>query len=188
MSAVFATFDSAKKRSAIVLSGGDLIATSNDTPANWSLVCINQSKTSGKWYMEATLSGSGTACGFGVCQPSTDVTTGNQTITQTTPPGLQSAATMTLTHVYGLALDADGKTLKSYDNNVLQETLDISSLGTDFLIIFLIQTSIETWTINCGASAFTYTPPSGYQAGVFTGTLDTASLVSTPLLLMGVGV
>lgn len=71
--------------------------------------------------------------------------------------------------VFGFALDMDNGTLKVYRNNTVltPDPLFTGIAGTIYPCFFL-QNDATVTTANFGASTLTYTPPSGYNAGLYT--------------------
>jgi SPRY domain len=154
------------------LSGGNLTASFGGS----SVVGNTQYKTSGKWYWELSLLGAGYWF-VGVSNSSQNRATylgsPNSTGQQSNvvswqgsgagPVGLSLAAG----DIIGLALDFTGGTLTVYKNNVTSVTLTTLSTGA-LTPSFSGYTTSEAVTANFGASAFTYSPPSGFNPGWYT--------------------
>lgn len=169
VSFTYATWNPADKDSTITLSGGNLTSAGSANGAVRSTI----SKSSGKWYWENTFTSTG-GMSTGICF-STDTLTlfpgipanswgyiNNGSI-QNNATFINAAATYTNGDVIGIALDLDGLTLKCYKNNTLQVNETIPS-GTYFAVIGYSSTA----TTNFGASTFVYTPPAGYNSGLYT--------------------
>lgn len=182
MTQVFATWNPADKSANITLSNGDLTAVGNGL---WYSVRANQGKSSGKWYWETTCTTVGASGMFagGIMNGSATLAnfpgatadgrgyhaaTGNFFNNgDTGAPGV----TYTSGDIIGVALDMDNGTLDLYKNNTHVGTQFTGLTGTwypaDSPGDNPTQGSINT--TNFGATALTYTPPSGYNAGVYTG-------------------
>ena len=77
---------------------------------------------------------------------------------------IQKPGTYTAGDTIGMALDADTRAIQIYKNNTLLGTM-CSVTGTSAIRPCL--TPCGTITANFGASALTYAPPSGYNAGLY---------------------
>lgn len=174
-STTYATWDPAFKGANMTLSGGNLTAynTSN------GIVRSTIGKSTGKWYWELTATSSFAM--LGVCN-SSEVSS-SAYVGQTTNAwgiyagdgGLYTNAayagiycgTFSTGNIIAFALDADAKTVNVYLNNVYQSTITLT--GTTFYAECGINASSAPQnTANFGASALTYTPPSGYASGLYT--------------------
>ena len=69
----------------------------------------------------------------------------------------------------GIALDLDGGNLEFYKNNVSQGIAATGITGTWYAYTagLWVTTSTTSITANFGSSALTYTPPAGYNAGLY---------------------
>ena len=167
----YATWNPSDKGAGVTLSGSNLIASISSGAS----VRANTSKTSGKWYWEISLAGS--QYWFG------GVSTASQSLDSwlTTPEsaGVQSnnyyynsvaqtagGTSFGSSSVLGFALDKDANTLAVYVNNTLSVTISNVPTGAVFPSAGHLS-GTGTYTANFGASAFVYTPPSGYNAGVY---------------------
>lgn len=169
----YATWDPANKGANVTLSGGNL---SGSTVVGGGLVRSTIGKSSGKWYWEATVPTSTSILG---CAYST-ATLGSYLSAITDGWGyyasngnvynsggvIGSGATYTTTDVMGYALDAGAGTLALYKNNTLQYTIT-GLTGTIYAAAGGDGSGASSWTFNFGATAFTYSPPGGYNAGLY---------------------
>ena len=169
----YATWNPSDKAAGTILSNGNLTAQVQLSDAVRSTI----SKSAGKWYWELTINS--TNCGGGVATSGASLSSntyapnpgayadssGNRTVN-----GSASGTTFTMANgdILGIALDAGGNTISYYKNNVLQGTADTISSGTYFAWAGGPGSSAGTLTANFGATALTYTPPSGYNAGLYT--------------------
>lgn len=198
MAITYATWNPADKSSNITLSGGDLTAT-NGASSTWAGVRSTIGVSSGKWYWEYTITvrpgGAQNLDGIG-----------NSSATLTTYVGatgdswgyytgggqkahsnsfLAYGATYTTGDVIGVALDMDGGTLEFFKNNTSQGVAYNSGLtGTIYAMMSNIENTCAS-TANFGATALTYSPPSGYNAGLYTDTGGGATY--RRMALLGVG-
>ena len=176
----YATWDPANKGADITLSNGNLTATETVSAAEF--VRSTLSKSTGKWYWEITIT---TAPGVGnyyVGIVNSSAVPGTEGVGYTTNgwgyrgngqkvngTGFVYGATYTTGDVIGIALDMDVGTLIFYKNNVSQGTAFTGLSGTMFAGVTPSQGSGITgvMTANFGATALTYSPPVGYNAGLY---------------------
>lgn len=180
MAITYATWNSADKGSNTTLSGGNLIATQ---PAGGNTgVRSNISVSTGKWYWELTCTSSGTA------EPMNGVSDSSEALGlcgQTThgwgywgfngqkyhnSSGSAFGAGYT-TQVIGFALDADAGTVEIFKSNISQGIITLTGVSAPYFAHSSNASggSNLVCTANFGASAFVYSPPSGYNAGLYTG-------------------
>ncbi len=173
---VYATWDAATKGSNVTLSNGNL--TAGIFGPSTEGVKSTIAKSSGKWYWEITInSGAGGArigCYDSSPTPASQ-TCGNsvgelgvgwdESSGQTWYNGgvVGTNSTYTTGDVLGFAYDAGTGVISLYKNNVLQTTAPTISSGC-----FAGHSRQSQVTANFGATTFTYTPPSGYNAGLYT--------------------
>ncbi len=174
---IYSIWNSADK-TAVTLTGSDLIATNTGTNAG---VRGTVSKAAGKHYWELTI-GTLNYCVMGIAnaafplgttpigQSGTGLSIGyaynGQIIKNNTL--LTTVTAPTAGNVIGFALDLGGLTVDIYKQNVLQYTVTGLSAGTYFAAFG--EDGIGTTgavTGNFGASALTYTPPAGYNSGLY---------------------
>ena len=171
----YATWDSSKKGTSITLSNGDLTASYTAR----GIVLSTIGKSSGKWYWEIKLnSGTVNNCGIGIAPApitytnnylgSGDGGMGYYANALWRPGGTTYGVSFTVNDVIGVALDMDAGTLVFYKNNVSQGTAITGLTGTYFAGICDITTETGSIIANFGATSLTYTPPSGYNAGLYT--------------------
>jgi hypothetical protein len=195
MALTYATWDPAKKGSSMTLSNGNL--TSTITGSTWQSALATIGKSSGKWYweikFEGTQGGTDLIGGVGLStitlasylgsdangysyyngSPGIKINNGTQTNVNTT---------FTVNDVIGYKLDMDGGSLAVQKNGIDVATLFTGLSGTFYPAYSQINTGNQL-TVNFGATAFAYTVPSGFNAGVYTGSASFA----TKKLLLGVG-
>ena len=170
----YATWNPADKSADITLSLGNLKAT--QTTSSWDSVRSTIGKTSGKWYWEYTMTWSDWFDGIG-----------NSSATLTNHVWFDANwrsyyfsdwskvnnntytaywATWNGTSVISVALDMNAGTLIFYKNNVSQGTAFTWLSGTIYAMIGVYGNTTSV-TANFGATAQTYSPPSGYNAGLY---------------------
>lgn len=180
---IYATFDPANKGS-ITLSNGNL--TASIAVATNATVVATIGKSSGKWYWEYThASGSSNLPGvwksgnvatyLGATATGWSFNSNNgRKINNTTQTIYGNSYT---TQKIGVALDMDNGAVYFSIDNVWQNSGDPTSGASKTGAAFsLTGTIYPAWgasfsagavTANFGATALTYTPPAGYNAGVF---------------------
>lgn len=173
-SRIYATWNPADKSANITLSGGDLVATSVGSGAARSTI----SKSAEKWYWEVTVTASASWLAVGAGNSSAILTASPGTTTNsigyyangsiiknnalvTTKTGLVSG------DVISFAYDAGLSTLNIIRNNVLQFTASGVNIPTGALYAMCGPASGGVITANFGASPFAYTPPGGYNKGLY---------------------
>lgn len=174
----YATRNPSDKSANITLSWGNLIAT-NSTAA-WSSVRSTIAKSSGKRYREYTI-GAGTDWFVGI---------GNSSATLSNYPWWDSNgywyyyndgskwtansysaywASYTTGNIIGVALDMTAGTITMYKNNVSQWTMYTGLTGNLYAMVGMYGNWASTSvTANFGATALTYTPPAGFNSGLYT--------------------
>jgi len=176
----YATWNPADKTGGVILGGGSLQAIFSSSP---SQARTTIGKTSGKWYWEVTL-GTGFTGGLGTTNASGVLTTdasndvnafqyfhSNGTV-YNQGTGVAAGATYTVGDVIGFALDCTSQTCQVFKNNVAQFTLVNSTMpapktvftGTMYPYFTLYSGQL---TANFGATALTYAPPAGFNAGLY---------------------
>jgi hypothetical protein len=138
-----------------------------------------QSITAGSWYWEVTLNTAGGNISVGIAQQFSNVIavyqTGNIFVNGTSTI---TCAGFTSGDKIGLAFNATAGTLTFYKNNVSLGTISNIAAGewNPYLMSSYFNSTI---TANFGASAFAYTVPTGYSAGIFTQIPFASSTVNT---------
>ena len=174
--ATYATWNSADKGANITLSNGDLTCTTNSTR---NAVRSTIGKSSGKWYWEVTYDVT-TGANIGVGTSAMALT--NYPGAGTTSYGyfadspnngiynngavVDAAAAYVITDIIGIALDMSGLTVDFYKNNVIQGSIAIAA-GTWYAAAGDGYPTGGQVTANFGATSLTYTPPAGYNAGLY---------------------
>ena len=182
MSLTYATWNPSDKGAGVTLSGGNLIATS----AGYDSVRSTISKSTGKWYWELLVTSATPDHLIGVGSSAAPLTAGpgedtnayayfktgqryhNATLTA-------YGASYTTNDVIGVALDADAGTVVFYKNNVSQGSITLTSVSTPYFAMFGDGTGSSTVTANFGATALTYSPPSGFNTGLYSGTASNSN-------------
>lgn len=172
---VYATWNPADKDADATLSGGNLTSAHSAAGA----VRATVGKTTGKWYWEAKwTAGSNAAIGVG------DSDTSLATYLGSTIDGIgyhsggagqiirygsiQAAVTpYVLNDVIGIALDCGASTVTFYRNNVIQYTYSYSGVLVGAIYPMASGVNTGTHQSNFGATALTYSPPSGYNPGLY---------------------
>jgi|GEM_PF-1637425 len=171
LSQTYATWNPSDKGSEITLSNGNLTITQNGTGIVRSTISV----ATGKWYWEysiaspsqmragvaksgASLSNIFGSDAFGWSYRAADGTKFNN--------GSSGAYgdTYTVGDVMGVALDMDAGTLVFYKNNVSQGTAYTGLTGP--MYAGAGNTTMVS-TVNFGATPFTYSPPAGFNAGLY---------------------
>lgn len=178
----YATWDYIRKGTNVTLSNGNKTAQSVG-----GSVISTIGKSSGKWYWEYKLDYVSAYQGhvFGVGTASTDVTSYIGATTASygwiywlsgavnavyNNAGVVTAAygsAYVTNDVIGMALDMDAGTLKIYKNNTLLGTACTGLTGTYYAAWGDYSSQTTNITANFGATAMTYSPPSGYNAGLY---------------------
>ncbi len=152
-----------------------------------------QMPSSGKWYMECTVNGTGysprgvssQASGFGLCK-SNVITDGGAPITDgdtlwlgdsgygklfgSTTRTEWKSADIDEGDVISLAVDMDASTFNFRVNNVSVQNGSLNTTDPITPFVFSSATSYTNLSVNFGQRAFAYTAPSGYKS------LNTANL------------
>lgn len=171
----YATLDPANKGAGITLSGGNLTVTAS--AANQQ-VFSTISKLSGKWYWEAEVT-SGVLIFFGIASSSSSTSvspgfdsfsvsyrsnTGNVSWNSST---VASGAAFTTGDIVGMALDMTSGTIAFYKNNSFQATYSFSIGSPVFAVGGGSAAGVVGFIFNFGATPLTYTPPAGFNAGLY---------------------
>jgi hypothetical protein len=178
----YATWNPADKSSNLTLSNGDL--TASGPAATWACGRATVGKSSGKWYWEIHWDTSTTNyLMVGVGNSSASVASGSY-------PGFDAngygylcsldghkynngdqgayGATCVQGDTIGVALDMDAGTIVMYKNGVSQGTMFSGLSGTIYPMIGAgADAATLTITANFGASAFSYSVPSGFNSGIY---------------------
>lgn len=172
--AVYATWNPADKGANVSLSNGNLTAL-NVAGSN-ELVRSTLGKSTGKWYWELTVGA--VRQDLGVANASESLTTFTGASANSTGYNssgsifrnssvLASVAAYAPGDVIGIALDMTAGTVAFYKNNVLQYTAT-GLTGTMYAAGGGTSSSPSSVTANFGATALVYSPPAGFNAGLYT--------------------
>jgi hypothetical protein len=181
VSVIYATFDPANTGSNLALSGGNLAVTDSTGGTQFTRSTI--SKNSGKWYWEITTTtlsaGDDALIGIvlGAANKNTEfvgqTTNGwayqqdGQKITNNSPTAYGSTFNSNGI-VIGVYLDAGAGSIGFKRNNVDQGTAFTGLTGPFYAAVTPLKVSANVvLTANFGATALTYTPPAGYNAGLY---------------------
>lgn len=168
----YATWNPADKGAGVTLSGGNLVASSS---AGFRSVRATQGITSGKWYWEVLLGGSGywfvgvsnAAQSLSLYLASPD-STGRQSNGHywNTTGSYSDAYEFVSGQRIGLALDKGAGTLEMFNQGASLGVISNVQSGAVYPSVGFYN-GTETFTANFGATALTYSPPSGFNAGVY---------------------
>lgn len=179
-SVTYATWNPSDKGANITLSGSNLVATTTGSTVESVRATIG--KSSGKWYWEISCTGiSSNTAMIGVANSSLPVATSytgqtadgwgyysNDGNKYHSGGGTPYGASYTNGDVIGVALDMNAGTLILYKNNTSQGTAYTGLSGTLYPCVSAMSTvSSVVYTANFGATSLTYSPPSGYNAGLY---------------------
>jgi hypothetical protein len=177
-SKTYATWDPANVGSNIALSGGNLIATSRGVGAAGA-VRSTIGHTTGKYYFEITITTGITSSRVGTEQATESLTVnvgsgaGAWAYQESNGDQIHSGtsstygATYTTGDIIGVALDLDTPALTFYKNNTSQGSIPGFTVGATTFAAVGASSVGAVFTANFGATAFTYTPPAGYNAGLY---------------------
>lgn len=174
----YATWNPADKNTNVTLSNGDLTAYKSDS---YGGVRSTVAVSTGKWYWEVLIdSGAGNYPMVGVCPLSLGINTDGMKSSQSfmycmtngykvnsSWPGSAYGATCVNGDRIGVALDMTAGTITFYKNGVSQGVAFSGVTGTLCAVVSSGSGPIQE-TANFGASAFNYSVPSGFNAGLFT--------------------
>ena len=176
VSGCYATFNLLNNTTTYTFSNGNLEATGYGSNRQMTSTI---GVSSGKWYAEFTITGSGgstnTIVGVsgdtdsrfdyypGQGQNAYGYAAGDGKL-YNNGAGATYGATWTYGDVIGVALDLDNGTLTFYKNNSTQGQAATGLSGTYFFAARNSSTSGDKLIANWGQRAFTYTAPSGYKA------------------------
>jgi hypothetical protein len=175
----YCTLNPLDKNASATLNNGNLVQDASSSA--WRAVRSTMFVSSGKWYWEGTVDGSGPDIGI--------IGVSNQSASLSAPPdanawgyngtdgnkfhnGVSAAygATYANGNTIGIALDMDAGTITFYKNGSTQGQA-FSGLSGSLTPTFF-QYSGYTWTANFGQRPFAYTAPSGFKALVTTNLPD----------------
>ena len=176
----YATWNPADKGVEVTLSNGDLTASITGATLG-VLVRATISKSTGKWYWEVTIGACVTFSPIagGIAKSTAALTTylggdangwgyygsNGKKINNAT----QAAYGLTYVQndIIGVALDCDGGTVECFKNGASQGVMYSGLSGTFFGAASGAGGGSQIITANFGASTFTYTPPAGFNSGLY---------------------
>ena len=196
MAIEYTTWNPDDKNANITLSNGDLIATATNT--TWKSVRTVLGKSSGKWYWEIKISTDADRCliGIGTTDESLssyvgDTANGYSYYDQNGNKfhddlGTAYGDSFTLNDVVGIALDLDNGKLWFSKNGVWQASGNPeagtseawSGISGTFFPMYSPYANTDAVIANFGASAFSYSVPSGFSSGFYSGSEDPKYCVS----------
>lgn len=171
----YATWDPVNTGAGATLSGGNLTVTN---PASAGLTISTLGKSSGKWYWEGVRNAGGSEGRFGISNASVTLTNylgadiNGWAYRETTGQIINNAGVVTTVDtssvgdVIGFALDMGAGTLTLYKSNISQGVVVSGLIGTIYAAAGSNNAG-DNITINFGATALTYTPPAGFNAGLY---------------------
>ena len=179
----YGTYDALNKSANIALSNSDLTATG--TSGTWKSVRATAGVAAGKWYWEVSIDSMTTGVMIGVGKSAASVNNycgadangwsyGWNGQKWTSGAGATYGDTLTTGDVVGVALDLDNGKIWFSKNGVWQNSGDPEA-GTGAAFTGLSGPlypqdspyNVTVVTANFGQSAMTYTPPAGFNPGVF---------------------
>ena len=174
-SITYATYNPLDMGTHLTLSNGNLTVT-GDGDAAGHLVRSTIGKSSGKWYWENVINTSGIHHTLGIATAAASLNAqgiDNDAFAWTigidgwvhNNGGASNYTSAFGTSVVGCALDMDGLTFKIYVSNVLVYSTSIVA-GTYYGCV-ISYFSADNSTTNFGATTLTYSPPAGYNAGLY---------------------
>lgn len=182
ISVTYATFDAAQKGTATTLSSGNLVAAMTSNGVAIATISGSGGKSTGKWYWEITMTSAGGNRCIGVQSGLSGLNyntwLGNNTngyAYYSTGTGGNWFASGSITFgafsldyttgdIIGVALDAGGNSIQFYKNGVAVTPSESIAGGTYYPGV---SANVGTFTANFGATAFSYTPPAGYNSGFY---------------------
>jgi hypothetical protein len=170
----YAVLNQLGKASTGVVTNADLTFT-NSSATTYPAIGATTFVSSGKWYWESVVSGSGafevtvgistlntfTSTSFSGGSPLSAYWNSAQGIGKN-QSYLSATPTFTYGDVIGIAYDADAGTVTFYKNNTAQTPVVTGVTGTYAPAISINYYTVPTIDINFGQRPFTYTPPSGF--------------------------
>ena len=191
MAITYTTWNQDDKNANITLSNGNLTATATYTA--WKSVRAILGKPSGKWYWEIKISVDANRCliGIGTIDESVDTYVGDTANGYSyhdfdgqkfhDDVGTVYGDTFTLNDIIGIALDLDNGKLWFSKNGVWQASGDPeagtneawSGISGTFFPMYSPYANTDAAIANFGASSFSYSVPSGFNSGFYSGTPET---------------
>lgn len=172
--ALYATWNPADKSSGVTLASSDLNVTFSSV---YNLVRATKGKSADKWYWEVTVN-TASQLTIGVANTTESITAGGTWVgisanswgwfnangfLYTNNTAVYNVGTFANGNVLGFALDMDAGTITFYKNNVSVGSFS-GLTGTIYPAVGTFNSTTSACTANFGATAFTYTPPTGHIA------------------------
>jgi len=163
----------------------DCTLTDGNLQVGWTsgtdpIICGTMGVSSGKWYYEATFTGTFNFPGVGIAPAELSFggsafSSGTGTIFYYAPSGnyrgngdnVSYGAEYFVSSKIGVALNLDDNEITFYKDNSSQGTLNLASLRSGYSTWVPLVTgggSVENIIVNFGQSDFNYTPPTGFKA------------------------
>lgn len=176
-SITYATWNPSDKSANIVLTNGNLTMASNNN-ATGRIARSTLSFSTGKYYWEITVNAgtiTDTVIGVATSAAGLNILLGNDAFgwgyyqngqKQNNGSGTAYGASFTNGDVIGVAMDAGAGTITFYKNGSTQGQA-FTGIGTPIFAAATPYPSTALITANFGATALTYSPPAGYNAGLY---------------------
>lgn len=177
----YATWNPSDKGGGVILSNNNLTVSLSTTPTDGGSVRSTIGKSSGKWYWEVTVNGSSPYSLPGIATSSATVSSGTAYVSSATGYGYYTSngskynnntlagysVSASVNDVIGVALDMDAGTLAFYKNGIGLGTAFTGLSGTFYAAEGNWTLNSQISTANFGATVFSYSVPSGYNAGLY---------------------
>jgi len=177
MAKTYATWNPSDKAAGVTLSNGNLTAAPSSAVSVRSTISVS----TGKWYWEIKVDSGAVDNMWAIADataninsyPGSDVHAWAyfQSLGRKYNNGSASSygSAPAVNDVIGVALDADGGSVTFYLNNVTQGAITLTGVSAPYFAMYGSGGGSVQGTANFGATALTYTPPSGYNSGLYTG-------------------
>lgn len=201
--AQYARWNPDDKEANLTLTGTGTIAT--DGSDGWSCVRSDVGVSSGKWYWEVTINVRTNDLAIGIASRDAHISGSAEMPADAgawvfysagasdkfkwhNGSGSAYGAQFTNGDVVGIALDMDSGTVEFFKNNVSQGVAYSSGLTSRAMYAYVSSyQNTQQVTANFGASALTYTPPSGFNAGLYVADSYTLSVTALANDISGFG-
>lgn len=171
---VYATWNPSDITANLTLSNGNLTATAGASSVG---VRGTISKTAGKWYFAAKRTSGSGVWGIGFANASATLGIGSSAgevcVISSGGYYIEGSAyggpVIANNDELGAAIDVPNKTVQFYKNGAVS-TFSLATYtfsGAVFPVLYFGAANGSVVVANCGASAFGYSPPAGYNPGVY---------------------